>query len=262
MRKAWLTSSLGTSTAVLIAAGLLAAAPAFAADTTVTVTKDGDGGWMFNPDPNNATPFEFTTDEASTGSGSLYVEPIGDVAAHKFIAANALGMAVADFESMSYDFLIAGDGNEDDADQFYVNVYVNYPESNPTKFYDCRFDYVSASGSPDVFSTSTVASSSSPTTVAKSGTSPRATCPATIGGMPGDSIIRAVVLNLGDTSPNDTGLAAYFDNVVVSSTGASTAYDFEDRPDSKDECKDSGFAAFGIYKNQGECIAWLNDPKG
>lgn len=51
------------------------AAPALA-DETVRVMRDGQPGWLFNRDASTSTPYEFTTDEASTGYGSIYVPPI------------------------------------------------------------------------------------------------------------------------------------------------------------------------------------------
>ena len=58
-------------------------------------------GWLFNRDVSTSTPFEFNTDQASIGTGSLYVSPIGENAPNKFIAENFLNELVADVEMIS-----------------------------------------------------------------------------------------------------------------------------------------------------------------
>ena len=44
-------------------------------------------------------------------------------------------------------------------------------------------------------------------------------------------------------------------------SGGTTTYDFESNPTDKGDCKKGGYADFS-FKNQGQCIAWLNNPKG
>jgi hypothetical protein len=84
------------------------------------------------------------------------------------------------------------------------------------------------------------------------------TCAATLAGMPAGSTIRAIALNVGDTSfSSDENVGGYYDNVVVAGTAGSTTYDFEATPADKDGCKQGGFADFG-FDNQGLCVARVN----
>ena len=161
------------------------------------------------------------------------------------------------------EYLIAGNGDVDDSEQFYLNVYANIDDSN--KFYDCRYDYVASGGSTADFTTFTVSTTDTPTTVAKSGTGRLDPCPETLAEMPEGSYIRAFAINVGDTSANDEGLAGYLDNVVVSTTIDETIYDFElvNEPALKDFCKKGGFEgltdALGkSFKNQGQCVSYFN----
>jgi hypothetical protein len=232
----------------------LATATASAATTTVRVDESGDAGWTFNPDPANATPYHFTTDEQSIGSGSLFVEPISATPAHKFIGGLVLGVPVTDLSSISYDFLIAGNGTVADASDFYLNVYATIDDSD--FFYDCRYDYVPVIGSTTEWTTASF-SSTSPAIVNRRSTARIPVCPATLAGMPDGSHVRAIAINVGDTSPTDTGLAGYYDNVVVELTSDTTVYDFEASPATKDECKNGGWAGFG-FTNQGTCIQAVN----
>jgi len=234
----------------------LATATASAATTTVRVDESGDAGWTFNPDPANATPYQFTTDEQSIGSGSLYVEPISATPAHKFIGGLVLGVPVTDLSSISYDFLIAGNGTAAHASDFYLNVYANFDDSD--NFYNCRFDYVPVVGSTTAWTTASFSSTDTPVFVR-----PRTigtVCPTTLAGMPAGSYVRAIAINVGDTTATDTGLAGYYDNVVVELTSDTTVYDFEASPASKDECKNGEWAAFG-FTNQGDCIQFVNTDK-
>ena len=240
--------------------------PSFAAGT-VAVTATNSQGWTFNPDLTNTTPYEFSGAEASTGNGSLYVLPIDAVSAHKFIATKGLGTLVSDFNSIAYDFLIAGSGTNADADQFYLNVYTNLPSS--TTFYDCRFDYVPTTGSTAGFTTAAFNATDVPTNV---GDRPDLfACPATLAGMPAGSTVKFIALNVGDTTASDIGLAGYLDNVVVNLDSDVTTYDFEvdedgdgipdtTPPASKDQCKKDGWKTFNnpSFKNQGQCVAYFN----
>jgi hypothetical protein len=207
------------------------------AATTVTIygdTSSGENqpGWLFNRDTSTSTPYEFNSDQASAGSGSLYVEPIGANPSDKFIAENFLLSPIADVNSISYDFRIGDGGESTDEDHFYMNVYANFGESADTKFYDCRYNIVPATGSTSSFTTATFDPTNS-YPVTKHGSSPHA-CPASPADMdtesPG-STIRVFAINVGDTSTNDAGLDGYIDNVVVSKTDGMTTYDFE--PDTK-----------------------------
>ncbi|MGH7158063.1 MAG: hypothetical protein ACREGD_03250 [Candidatus Saccharimonadales bacterium] len=255
---------------VLFLMALLVSLTVSAAASTVVVqgnTAAGENqpGWMFNRDPGTATPYEFNTDQASIGAGSLYVQPIGAAAADKFIAENFLLAPMADVDSISYDFMIGSGGTEADKVHFYMNVYTTFGESNPLKFYDCRYNVVPIVGSTGGFTTVTFdpAQAYSVTTRGGAQASPH-TCPAVPADMdtlsPGSSI-RAFALNVGDTSTNDVGLDGYLDKVAVN-TVDQMIYDFEPtlKPSSKEACKRSGWTAFNApaFKNQGQCVSWVN----
>jgi hypothetical protein len=219
------------------------AVSAYAQNQTVIITDntsagENQPGWYFNRDQNNDTPFEFNTDEASIGSGSLYVKPIGTTPADKFIAENFINMRVADLSSISYDFLISGNGTSADADDFYLNIYINRSYSSPTGFYDCRYDYAPSTGSTTDFTTFTVTPNSFPLDVRSRNS---ATCPTSLLALIAldpNAIIRVFSINVGQTNASDAGLAGYLDNVVVTTTTGSTTYDFE--PDSDGDGVDDG----------------------
>ena len=248
MRRSTFTTAL-----IGLTAGALALAGPATADTTVRVDENNEAGWVFNPDPNNATDWEFSLDASSIGTGSLMAGPIGANAAEKFIAAKSVGLPVSDVTSISYDFQIAGNGTVSDANEFYLNVYANIDASD--NFYDCRFDYSPSTGSTTAFTTAAFAATSTPKAVTKRGTRITA-CPTTLAGMPAGSYVRAFVLNVGDTSATDEGLAGYYDNVQVATPAGTTTYDFEVRPEVKDACKDGGYATYG-FETQGDCVSAL-----
>lgn len=237
--------------------------PAMVLASTTTVTPANNQGWVFNPDPSNATPYEFNDDEASTGVGSLYVQPIGNTPTHKFIAKKNLGIPTSDLISVSYDFLIAGDGTAADANQFYLNVYTNVAGSNT--FYDCRYDYVPTVGSTNGFTTASFSSTSAPTAIGDRTTGGDTfVCPATLDQMPAGSTVSGFTLNVGDTSANDAGLAGYLDNVVVATVNGTTTYDFEpfQTAASKEQCKKDGYKTLAdnngrSFKNQGDCVSFV-----
>ena len=238
-----------------------------AVNSTVVVTGDTSSGenqpgWLFNRDTSTSTPYEFNSDQASIGSGSLYVEPIGATPADKFIGEFFMNTPIADVTGVDYDYMIGTGGAVSDANEFYMNVYANFGESDPFKFYDCRYNVVPSVGSTSAFNTVSFDTTLAyPVTTRSS--SPY-TCPATPAGMdalsPG-STIRVIALNVGDTSANDIGLDGYLDNVVVSTTSGSTTYDFEPAttPVSKDECKKGGWMTFNSpsFKNQGQCVSFV-----
>ncbi len=206
---------------------------ASASAATVTITGDtaageNQPGWLFNRDASTSTPFVFNTDQASIGTGSLYVLPIGTNASNKFVGEYYPGTTMANFTNFSYDFRIGPNGSNTSAGQFYLNVYANFGVSNDTKFYDCRYNVVPTIGSTTAWTTVAF----DPTqayAVTTRGSSPYA-CPAVPADMDlfsAGSNIRAFALNMGDTSNSDVGLDGYFDNVVVSTTAGTTVFDFE-----------------------------------
>lgn len=221
----------GLSGSLLIAVGMPLMASAAA--TTSVVTPTGTQGWIFNPDPTNATPYEFNNNKSSIGAGSLFVNPIDATPAHKFIAAKPLNIPAASLSSVSYDFLIAGNGTAASANQFYLNVYANLPGS--TTYYDCRFDHVPATGSTTNFTNATFLSANPASAVDDrfNGTArpdDGYNCPTSLAQMAIDrpgSTVSAITLNLGDTSAFDAGLAGYYDKVVTATSSDTTTYDFE-----------------------------------
>ncbi|CAN5663847.1 hypothetical protein BH23CHL2_BH23CHL2_10410 [soil metagenome] len=244
-----------------VAALLMLVVSGSAADTTVVVSGDTAGGenqpgWLFNRDPNNVTPFEFNFDEASIGAGSLNVLPISANGPDKFIGEYFYLGTVEDFDSVSYDFLIGDGGDASDANQFYLNVYANLPTSAVTAFYDCRFDYIPSSGSTLDFSTFSI----DKTTIADNVKARNnAVCPMTLENLPAGSTIRMFSLNVGDTNANDAGLDGYLDNVILSSDGMTTTFDFDPAPQTKDDCKNGGWQDYEAYdfKNEGECVSFV-----
>lgn len=216
------------------------------AATTVVVTGntsagENQPGWMFGRDLSTSTPFEFNEDQASIGDGSLYVSPIGANASDKFIAENFINTPIASISSISYDFMIAGNGDANDEEQFYMNVYANFGVSDDLKFYDCRYNVIPTTGSIAGFTTATFNPTQAyPVTTRTGGSASPFTCPA----VPADmntlsdgSNIRVFALNVGDTSTSDQGLGGYLDKVVVSTTSDVTTYDLEEASESCDDNK-------------------------
>lgn len=222
--------------------------PAVTSSTEVitgnTAIAENQPGWLFNRDTGTATPYEFNSSESSIGSGSLNVLPIGTNPSDKFIAENFILSPIDQVNQISYDFKIGAGGNVSDANEFYMNVYANFGESSPTKFYDCRYSVVPAISSVTDFNTVTF-DPSQDYAVVTSGSSPY-TCPsspAAMDGLSSGSTIRMFTLNVGDTSASDVGLDGYLDNVVVDKTTEVTTYDFE--PDTTAPAKPQ---MLGIYK--------------
>ncbi len=197
-------------------------------------------GWMFNRDGSTETPFEFNTDAFSIGTGSLFVPPITNTVdgnSDKFIAELFMLAPMEEVEGITWDFKI---GAPDDTveEQFYMNVYANFPESSPTKFYDCRYNIVASVGSTGSFTTVTFDPTLTyPVTTRTGGDPSPYACPASPADMDivspssDPSIIRVIALNLGDSTASDTGVSGYFDNVVVVTNDGSgihtETYDFE-----------------------------------
>lgn len=210
-----------------------------------TGTENTPGEWMFGRDLTTVTPFSFSVGNAAIGVGSLSVAPItntnfGGVFGNspnrdKFIGEHYMQTPIADIDSISFDFKIAAPADTVE-EQFYLNVYATFGSSLPTKFYDCRYDVVATVGSTTAFSTVTFDPSVASYTVTTRGGASASPfpCPASPAGMDAlssGSKIRAVAINVGDTSVSDTGVAGYLDRVVkhISSatTDHTTTYDFE-----------------------------------
>ncbi|MBP9716998.1 MAG: hypothetical protein KBD51_03605 [Candidatus Levybacteria bacterium] len=257
-------ASFGASSVLLTAVSVFAA-------TTVLVTGntsagENQPGWLFNRDVTTSTPYEFNTDQASIGAGSLYVLPIGSNPSDKFIAENFINTAIADVNSISYDFMIGSGGVATEEEQFYMNVYANFGVSPDDKFYDCRYNVVPTVGSVSGFTTVTFDPTQAyPVTTRGGASASPYTCPAVPADMDllsAGSNIRAFALSVGDTSASDQGLDGYLDNVVVNTDSSVTTYNFDPAltPLNKNECKNGGWMSFNApsFKNQGQCVSYTN----
>lgn len=212
--------------------------PTSTSNTTIVSDNTSGGenllGWMFNRDLSTQSPFEFNTNAAGLGSGSLFVQSITNTINgnnDKFIGELFLQSELSETDSISYEFQI-GSPDATVEEQFYMNVYTTFGSSSPTKFYDCRYNVVPTTGSTGGFTTVTFDPSLT-YPVATHGTSPFA-CPASplaMDGLSAGSGIRVIALNVGDTSGSDTGVSGYLDEVIVTTTvGTNThteTYDFE-----------------------------------
>lgn len=254
---------IGAVTFILLAVLVV---PALAATSTVRITGEtaafeNDLGWMFARDLTTDTAYEFNSDEASIGAGSLYVPPIGPAAMDKFIAELFLITPLASIDSIAFDFLIGSGGTAADANQFYLNVYANFPSSLPTKFYDCRYTIVATVGSTTEFTTVTYDKDTAYPVTTRGGLDPSPMpCPAVPSAMGPGAILRMASISVGDTTASDVGLNAYLDNVVVVTGDDTVIYDFDVEPVTKDDCKSGGWADYG-FKNQGACIQFVNTGK-
>ena len=203
-----------------------------------TAPGENQKGWLFNRDVRTSTAHDFNDDESSIGGGSVYAGPITNTNFSgfpgnnpnwdKFIAEYFPEIEISELNSFSYDFLIGSGGDASDENEFYLNVYTNFGESDDNNFYDCRYNIVPTTGSTADWTTVTFDPTES-YPVTTRGSSPY-TCPGVPAEMddlsPGSNI-RAFALNMGDTSANDTGLDGYFDNVVVDTEHKVTTFDFE-----------------------------------
>ncbi len=237
-----------------------------AAQTTVVVTgntstAENVPGWYFSRDTANATPYTFTNRFNSIGNGSLFTGVISTAAAKKFIGEHFINVAISTVNSISGDFKIAGNGTAASANQFYLNVYANFGESDDLKFYDCRYDVIATTGSTSGFSTLTFDPTLPYSVTTRGGASaspyPCPSIPADMNSLSAGSNIRAYSLNTGDTSLNDAGLAGYWDNVVTDLDSGVTIYDFEM---SASKCKNGGWSTMtgsdgNPYINQGDCVS-------
>jgi len=207
--------------------------------TTVTVSGDtatgeNEPGWLFNRDANTQSPYEFVLGTSTIGTGSLFINPITNSingSNDKFIAELFLLSPIAELDSLTYDFNIAA-VDATDENEFYMSVYANFGVSGSTKYYDCRYSVV---GVVDGWTTVTFDPTQNyPVTTRGGASASPYTCPASpadMDNLSASSTIRAIALNVGDTSANDQDVSGYFDNVVVVQTTGihtgTTIYDFE-----------------------------------
>lgn len=197
-----------------------------------TNTENTQGKWMFNRDASTDTPFIFNTGNASIGSGSLSILPIGPDAEDKMVAEYFINKPITDINGVSYDFKIGAGGIDTQEEQFYMSVYANFGSSDDLKFYDCRYDVVPTVGSTTGYTTVSFDPTQSYSVTTRAGGDPSPTvCPAVPADMntfSAGSNIRMFALNVGDTSTSDIGLDGYLDKVVVDTdSDGTTTFDFE-----------------------------------
>ncbi len=242
-----------------------------------TSTGENQPGWLFNRDVTTSTPFEFNTASSSVGTGSLYVKPIGINASDKFVAENFINSPISDVNAISYDFKIGSGGTAASANQFYMNVYANFGVSDDLKYYDCRYNVVPTIGSTSGFTTVTFDPTQSYPVATRGGLTPSPfacpSIPADMNLLSAGSNIRMFQLNVGDTSASDVGLDGYLDKVVVSKVYDSTTFNFDPipvvvikTPTNEKQCKKDGWKNLTDengkpFKNQGQCVSWVEHQK-
>jgi hypothetical protein len=215
-----------TGVAAAAAAALLAltapAAHAVSPSTTVTVTPEALNGWFVD---SPAPAYAFVAGPKTLGKGSLQFSAVpADPAGSKMFVAHPESIAAADFEGLATDFYVAPAAANKDANQFYLNIYVDAPVPAAPAFYDCRYGYVATTAN-DGWNTLAITR----TTPAVVTTKPGATCGSSIADLAAGSTVTYVALNAGDTSASDAGIQGGFDNVVVKGA-TTTVYDFEPAP--------------------------------
>ena len=193
-------------------------------DTATTYNEKGT--WQFNRDKTTQSPFEFTTDTATLGNGSLYVQPISNTIngnKDKFIAEYYANVPIGELESFSYDFQVGPGGSATDAQEFYLNVYANFTENDD--YGDCIYSAVPESA--DGWTTFTFDPDSSYDVRQRNEGPNGESCPSVPSDMGPNGEFRAFAINLGDTGSNDQDLDGYFDNVVLTTSQDTITYDFE-----------------------------------
>lgn len=192
-----------------------------------TASGENQPGWLFDRDQKTSTPYEFNTDDASIGNGSIYVPPIsGDNPKNKFIAEHFLHAPIAEVKSISYDFKIGKNGTPADAKHFYMNAYVNF-NGDASEYGHCVYNIVPTAASG--WTTVTFDPNNS-YDVRTRNTAPAA-CPASPSQISG-GMLRMFALNVGDSSTEDAGLDGHLDKVVVDRVSSVITYDFEPKTES------------------------------
>ena len=190
---------------------------------STTAAENEAGKWWFNRDANTATAYNFTAAQKTTGVGSLFVPAIGTNPSDKFIAEYFVANKLDDTGSISFDYRLGDGVAASKANHVYMNVYVNY--SSTTNYGDCVYSVSATDGS-----TGWHALPFAPNGIydvrTRSSAAPNV-CPSKPSDLPATAYVRAIALNLGDTSSNDAGVSAYFDNVRVEKVVQTAVYDFE-----------------------------------
>jgi hypothetical protein len=207
-------------------ASYCAITPGAQADYTVrgstTGTENDAKKWFFNRDPNTVTPYNFTSAQASTGQGSLYVPAIGSTPSNKFVGEYFAANKLDDTGAISFDYRLGDGVDASKANQVYMNLYVNY--SSTTNYGDCVYNVVANVGTAGWHTLSF-----DPNTAydVRTRSSAPSTCPSKPSDLPSTAYLRMVALNVGDTSASDSGVSAYLDNVRVATVAETSVYDFE-----------------------------------
>lgn len=196
---------------------------AYTVNGSTTATENEAGKWWFNRDPNTATPYTFTGAQESTGTGSLFVPAIGTNPSDKFVGEYFVANLLDDTGAISFDYRLADGVATSKANQVYMNLYVNY--SSATNYGDCVYNVVATDGSAG-WHTLSFAPNGTYDVRTRSSAAPNV-CPAKPTDLPATAYVRAISLNVGDTSANDAGVSAYLDNVRVEKVTQTAVYDFE-----------------------------------
>lgn len=230
------------------------------------------GPWFFANVARNDNII-FTSDQSSTGSGSLFIDSLSDTEAKDQVLASLKlkNKDVSDFESLSYDYYV----ESGDATFFSVRL-VAFPEVSDDEFDDeeeeeeleerklrrdfykdmqteeftsdfeitaayepsfirkgkrgdvCIFDFSPRSGNLGEWITFSVTGSTTKDTSSPALPGGDFECPETLSALPEGSILKSLVISVGDNTTDDAGVSGYLDNVVVTSVeDGTTTYDFE-----------------------------------
>jgi hypothetical protein len=211
----------------------IASAAAVSGTSAITVVKASNlHSWVVDTTAlgNTAVPYDFNGPaDTIGGTGSFEFGPIGPAAAPKQeMQPPEVNQLASDFGGFQYDFqVLANAAVGESAKQLYTNVYVDSAANGVgtlATFYDCRYLFWPTSHvsgwNTFSFDGSTVAVDAHPA----NGT---VTCPTSLGALPAGSTMLFFRLNGGDTSSNDNGLKAAFDNIQVTFAGNTTTYNFE-----------------------------------
>lgn len=209
-----------------------------------TANSENDAGkWWFNRDPSTATAYNFTGTQESIGTGSLFIPAIGTNPSDKFIGELFVANKLDETGAISFDYKLADGVAANKANQVYMNLYVNY--SSTTNYGDCVYNVVATDGTAGWHTLSFVPNGTYDVRT-RSSAAPNV-CPAKPADLPATAYVRAMSLNLGDTSANDVGVSGYFDNVRVEKLNETAVYDFE--ADTAGPALTNVSPASGAFKN-------------
>lgn len=251
----------------LTSAAMLAA-PVAAVDNTVVVSPGNLQGWAFVQEIANGSGSLVdgpTEPPMGTGSANLVVDSTG----RELLLNNGFaGTRLADITELSYHTYQNGDSTVFAAS---LQLDVDYDASDENTAWQGRLVYEPyqngtvipetwqewdalagtwwASGAPG----STICPQSDPCTTEE-----------VLAAFP-DSAIRAEVgnVNFKAGGPWAGGFDGYVDAFTIGTVAGSTTFDFEgsepapEMPSNKDDCKKGGWEAYGVFKNQGDCVSYV-----